>query len=126
MDRAVIYIANAKFIDMEIENFSEREKIAFFSKLYLAPNGDTDNIDALLNSLRQYFKSVESLSSEPQRIHMKACSYKGIEIDILVYVKTTNFDVYLDEINQLNLTILQCLKSIIVSYKSLLFQRNAN
>lgn len=110
IDRTVIYIANAKFIDMEIENFSEREKIAFRSKLYLAPNGGMDNIDALLNSLRVYFKSVESLSTEPQRVHMKACSYKGVEIDILVYVKTTNFDVYLDEINQLNLTILSLLE----------------
>lgn len=110
IDRTVIYIANAKFIDMEIENFSEREKIAFRSQLYLAPNGGMGNIDALLNSLREYFKSVESLSTDPQRVHMKACSYKGVEIDILVYVKTTNFDEYLDEINQLNLTILSLLE----------------
>ncbi|WP_168427286.1 hypothetical protein [Candidatus Colwellia aromaticivorans] len=41
---------------------------------------------------------------------MKACTYQGIEINILVYVKTTNFDVYLNEINQLNLTILSLLE----------------
>jgi MscS family membrane protein len=110
IDRTVIYIANAKFIDMEIENFSEREKMAFRSKVYLMPDSNMDNINALVNSLREYFATLESLSAEPQRAHIKACTYQGIEINILVYVKTINFDVYLDEINQLNLTILSLLK----------------
>jgi len=35
----------------------------------------------------------------------------------LVYVITTDFDVYLNEINQLNMTILSCLNNIIVSGK---------
>ena len=95
---------------MEIENFSEREKMAFRSKVYLMPDSNMDNINALVNSLREYFATLESLSAEPQRAHIKACTYQGIEINILVYVKTINFDVYLDEINQLNLTILSLLK----------------
>lgn len=110
IDRTVIYIANAKFIDMEIENFSEREKMAFRSKIYLTPTCNADNIDALLHSLREYFISVESLSTDPQRVHMKACTHQGIEVNILVYVKTTDFDVYLNEINQLNMTILSLLE----------------
>ena len=32
IERTVIYVANAKFIDMNIENFSEREKMAIFSR----------------------------------------------------------------------------------------------
>jgi len=110
LDRTVIYIANAKFIDMEIENFSERERIAFRPKIYLVPTCSKANIDALLNSLRKYFSSVDMLSDELQRVHIKACTYKGIELNILLYVKTTSFDVYLNEINQLNLTILLLLE----------------
>jgi len=110
LDRTVIYIANAKFIDMEIENFSERECIAFRPKIYLIPTCSKANIDVLLNSLREYFSSLEMLSVEPQRVHVKACTYKGIELNILLYVKTTSFDVYLNEINQLNLTILSLLE----------------
>lgn len=110
LDRTVIYIANAKFIDMEIENFSERERIAFRPKMYLTPTSTTTNIDALLSALREYFSSVDTLSVEPQRVHIKACTQKGIELNILVYVKTTNFDKYLNEINQINLTILSLLE----------------
>jgi MscS family membrane protein len=110
LDRTVIYIANAKFIDMEIENFSERESIAFRPKIYLIPSCSKDNLDALLGSLREFFSSSDMLSAETQRAHIKACTYKGIELNILLYVKTTNFDAYLDEINQLNLNILSLLE----------------
>lgn len=110
LDRTVIYIANAKFIDMEIENFSERERMAFHPKMYLTPTCTTANIDALLSALREYFSSVDTLSVEPQRAHIKACTQKGIELSILLYVKTTNFDKYLNEINQINLTILSLLE----------------
>lgn len=110
LDRTVIYIANAKFIDMEIENFSERERIAFRPKIYVTPKSTMANLDALLTSLREYFANLEMLSDEPQRVHIKACTSKGIELSILVYVKTTNFNCYLNEINQINLTIISLLE----------------
>lgn len=106
LDRTVIYIANAKFVDMEIENFSERERLSFRPNIYLKPTCSRENIEALLAALREHFSSVDTLSVAPQRAHIKACTLKGIEIGILVYVQTTDFELYLKEINQLNLTIL--------------------
>lgn len=110
IERTVIYIANARFIDMEIENFSEREKMAFRAKIYLAATASPSNLEALLKALRAHFLTVKMLLPEPQRAHIKACTHKGIELDILLYVDTTNFESYLDEINQLNLTILSLLE----------------
>ena len=106
IDRTVIYIANAKFVDMEIENFAERERMSFRPNIYLTPACSKANIEALLNDLREHISSVDALSATPQRAHVKACTSKGIEIGILVYVQTTDFDLYLHEVNQLNLTIL--------------------
>jgi MscS family membrane protein len=110
LDRTIINIANAKFVDMEIENFSERERIAFRSKIYLAPTSEKANIEALLTSLRTHFSTLDKILNTPQRAHIKACTHKGIELNILLYVKTTDFDVYLDEVNQLNLTIISLLE----------------
>jgi MscS family membrane protein len=109
LDRSVIYVANAKFIDMNIENYSEREKIAFKPKIFLAPNTPKENLDALLVSIRAMLSTTESLGEAPLRTHFKAYTIYGLELDILAYVKTTDFDVYLDEINQLNLNILALL-----------------
>ncbi len=109
LDRSVIYVANAKFIDMNLENFSEREKIAFRPKIFLAPNTSKENIDALLEAIKALLNDTESIASSPLRAHFKAYTIYGLELDILAYVKTTNFDVFLDEINQLNLNILALL-----------------
>lgn len=109
LDRTVIYIANAKFIDMEIENLSERERIAFRPKIYLKPTCTKSDLDALLTSLRECFSEHTMLSEEPQRVHINACTYKGIELTILLYVKTTDMSIYLNEINELNLTIINIL-----------------
>ncbi len=111
IERTVIYVANAKFIDMNIENFSEREKMAFKPKIYLAPDTDKDNIDALLIEIKDMLNKTEIIANEPLRAHFKGYSIYGLELDILAYVKTTNFDLYLDEINQLNLNILALLKA---------------
>lgn len=109
LDRSVIYVANAKFIDMNIENYSEREKMAFKPKIFLAPNTPKENIDALLIAIRAMLSATENLGKAPLRTHFKAYTIYGLELDILAYVNTTDFDVYLDEINQLNLNILALL-----------------
>jgi len=109
LDRSVIYVANAKFIDMNIENFSERERIAFRPKIFLAPNTSKENIDALLEAIKALLNGTEIIASAPLRAHFKAYTIYGLELDILAYVNTTNFDVFLDEINELNLKILALL-----------------
>ena len=111
IERTVIYVANSKFIDMNIENFSEREKMAFKPKIYLAPDTEKDNIDALLASIKDMLNSSELIASAPMRAHFKGYTIYGLELDVLAYLKTTNFDIYLDEINQLNLNILALLKA---------------
>jgi MscS family membrane protein len=109
IDRSVIYVANAKFIDMNIENYSEREKMAFKPKIFLTPDTPRENIDALLVAIRSMLSSTDSLATSPLRSHFKAYTIYGLELDIFAYVNTTDFDVFLDEINQLNLNILALL-----------------
>lgn len=111
IERTVIYVANAKFIDMNIENFSEREKMAFKPKIYLAPETEKANIDALLLAIKAMLNSCEMTAEAPMRAHFKGYTIYGLELDVLAYLNTTNFDIYLDEINQLNLNILALLKA---------------
>lgn len=109
LDRSVIYVANAKFIDMNIENFSEREKVAYRPKIFLTPTTSKNNIDAALSAIKALLVASENIAEVPLRVHFKAYSIYGLELDILAYVQTTNFDIYLDVINELNLEILSIL-----------------
>ncbi len=110
LDRTVIYVANAQFIDMKIENYSEREKMAFRPKLYLSPNCKEAQVNAFLIALHDYLAKQNCVAQEPLRAHFRGYSAMGLKIEILSYINTTNFDVYLQEINQLNLAILALLE----------------
>ncbi|MBU2870750.1 mechanosensitive ion channel domain-containing protein [Colwellia sp. E2M01] len=109
IDRTVIYIANSKFIDMNIENYSEREKLSFKPKILLAPNTPKENVDSLLHAIKELLTNTEIIDEAPRRTHFKDYTIYGLELDIMAYVNTTNFDLYLDTINQINLDILALL-----------------
>ncbi len=110
LDRTVVYIANAQFIDMQIENYSERERIAYRPKLLLSSQCKKDDIDALLTDIRALLSAHPQVAEQPLRAHFKAFTAHGLALDILSYVETTEFEQYLQTMNQLNLDILSLIE----------------
>ena len=110
LDRTVIYVPNAKFIDMLLENYSEREKMAYKPKLFLSAQTKHADIESFLASLLSYLKEQPLIEQSPLRAHFKNYNVKGLELDVLLYIRTTNFDVYLEEINGINFKILALLE----------------
>ena len=110
LDRTVLYIANALFVDMQIENYSERERIAFRPKLKLQVASKKENVQLLLNDIKSLLSEHEKVSDSPLRAHFKQFSTLGLELDVLSYVETVNFEEYLNVINELNLAILALLE----------------
>ncbi|WP_440874948.1 mechanosensitive ion channel family protein [Thalassotalea sp. PLHSN55] len=106
LDRTVIYIANAQFVDLHIENYSERERIAYRPKLLLSNDCQQDNISALLADITELLNEHKDVAEKPVRAHFKAFTKHGLALDILSYIETTDFDQYLQVTNQLNLAIL--------------------
>ncbi len=106
LDRTVLHIANALFVDMQIENYSERERIAFRPKLFLSVDCKKSNISALLKDVEKLLIAHQKIAITPLRVHFKQFTTLGLALDILSYVETTNFEEYLNIINELNLDIL--------------------
>lgn len=110
LDRTVLYISNAIFVDMQIENYSERERIAFRPKLKLHVSSQKNNVQLLLEDIKALLSNHEKIGATPMRAHFKQFSTLGLELDILSYVETVNFEEYLNIINELNLAILALLE----------------
>ncbi|MCJ8319244.1 MAG: mechanosensitive ion channel family protein [Colwellia sp.] len=111
LDRTVVYVANAQFIDMQIENFSEREKIAFRPKLKLATTCKKSDIENFIAALQTELESLPCVADEPLRIHFRGFSSWALNIEILAYIKTTDFEEYLAFSEGINLSILALLES---------------
>jgi len=110
LDRTVVYVANAQFIDMQIENFSERERIAFRPKLKLATNCKKHDIEKFIAALNTKLTELKSVAKDPLRVHFRGFSSWAINIEIQAYINTTDFDEYLAISEALNLMILGLLE----------------
>lgn len=106
LDRSVIYVANAKFIDMQLENISERERISYRPKLMLSANTQQQNLQAFMTALRELLEQHQHIAFEPCRVRFKGFTPWALQIDVLSYVETVDFAFYMEVIEELNLAIL--------------------
>lgn len=106
LDRSVIYVANAKFVDMQLENISERERISYRPKLMLSAKTEQQNLHAFMASVRALLKEHEHIAGEPCRVRFKGFTPWALQIDVLSYVETVDFAFYMEIIEELNMAIL--------------------
>ncbi|QOL26691.1 mechanosensitive ion channel [Thalassotalea sp. LPB0316] len=109
LDRTVIHIANAQFVDLQLENISEREKIAYRPEIILKPSASAQQIEQLLSQIKNLLIAHPEIADEPLRVVFKGFSLQGLQLDILAYVSTTDYDQYLAVTNELNLALTSAL-----------------
>ena len=106
LDRSVIYVANAKFVDMQLENVSERERISYRPKLMLSANTKQQNLMSFMQALRELLEQHKHITFEPCRVRFKGFTPWALQVDVLSYVETVDFAFYMEVIEELNLAVL--------------------
>lgn len=106
LDRSVIYVANAKFVDMQLENISEREKISYRPKLMLSAKTQQQDLTAFMSECKTLLEEHEKVDEAPCRVRFKGFTPWALQIDVLSYVNTIDFAEYMEIIEELNLAIL--------------------
>lgn len=109
IERTVVYIANAKFIDMEIENFSEREKMAFRPNLLLQMPASNEQLTEFIANLKALLEAHELIDESPCRVYFKGFSPFAVELYVLSYITTTDFETYLKVSDELHFEIMSLL-----------------
>lgn len=106
LDRSVIYVANAKFVDMQLENISERERISFRPNLMLAAKTKQQDLMAFMADCKALLQAHEKVDRDPCRVCFKGFTPWALQVDVLSYVNTTDFALYMEIVEELNLAIL--------------------
>jgi MscS family membrane protein len=110
IDRTVIHIANSKFVDMHLENISERERIAYRPKITLTSECTRDNVENVIADIKALLEKDKNMAQEPLRVCLKGFSVYGLEIDILAYFQTIDYNKFIDLSNKTNLSILHIIE----------------
>ena len=103
----VIAIPNAKLATEPIDNISAREKILYRPTLRLRYDTAPDQLQQILEGIRDLFSSHERILQDNHRVRFKEIADDALLVEAYAYVDTTVWPEYLELAEELNIRILE-------------------
>jgi MscS family membrane protein len=106
LDRTLVSISNAVFVDLNLENYSERNRIRYKPELVFSYKSTKEQINKTLVDIKQLLDDHENICEAPCRVRLANYLEHGYAINVISYVDTTRIAIYAEVSNELNLAIL--------------------
>ncbi|RLD08267.1 MAG: hypothetical protein DRI65_02750 [Chloroflexota bacterium] len=109
LSRTVVHIPNALFSSEAIENLTQRDKILYRCRLRLSYDVTPAQLRAVLARIRELIEQDEHIDSHSSRVRFIEFGDYAQELELYVYLKTTEFTQYLEYLEETNLNIIDIL-----------------
>ena len=106
LERTLVTIPNASMGSMEIENLTWRDKILYRRSVRLRNDTMPDQVRAVLVGVRNMFETHADVDPVPARIRFTEYGEHSLNLEIFAYITTSDFNEYLESVEELNLRIL--------------------
>ena len=106
LDRTLISIPNREFVDLQLDNFSKREKVWYHPRISLRYETTPDQIRYILVEVRKMLYAHPKVLADPARIRFAGFGAFSLDLDIFAYVDVTDYGEYLEVAEDLNLRIM--------------------
>jgi MscS family membrane protein len=106
LDRTMLTIPNAEFSNLQLENFSKRDKFRFFPRISLRYETTPDQMRFVLIEIRELLYRHPKIDLDPCRVRFTTFSACSLDIDIFAYVLTRDMNEFLAVAEDLNLRIM--------------------
>ncbi len=103
---SLISIPNARLAGENIDNFSVRQKILYNPTLRLRIDTSREQLDKVLQGVRELLASHERIIKGDPRIRFQSIGKDALELGIFAYTDTRTFSDYLEVAEELNMKIL--------------------
>jgi small-conductance mechanosensitive channel len=95
IERIVVTIPNAEFVNLNIENFTRRDRILMRTCIQLRYETTPDQLRWVLTEIRKLLLKHPMVTPEPSRARFEGFGAHSYDIHIFAYVKTTDFNEFL-------------------------------
>ena len=95
IDRTVVTIPNAEFVNLYIENFTRRDRILLRTTIGLRYETTPDQLRWLLVEIRKLLLQHPMVTPEPARARFAGFGDHSVDIEIFAYVGTNDFNEFL-------------------------------
>jgi len=116
-DKRIIVVPNSIIANSNVENFSRRDRRRIMMRLGVSYSTSVENLNRLLNELRNYLKNHPLIHKEPLLIYFDEYDSSSLNIFCYFFTKTADWEEYLKIREEVNLEI----KKIVEKYSSFAF-----
>jgi MscS family membrane protein len=106
-ERTLLAIPNGTVATINVENLSRREKILFKTVLGFHLDTSSDRLRAALSEIRRVLSSHPKVEASTVRVRLIELASAAINVELLCYVLTTDFDTYAEIREDLLLQIMK-------------------
>jgi MscS family membrane protein len=106
LERTVVTVPNAEFSQMQIENFTRRDRMLFRTTLGLRYETTPEQLRYVLNNLRELLIAHPMVSPDPARVRFVAFGAYSLDVEIFAYVLSADYNAHLGVLEDLNLRIM--------------------
>ena len=107
LSNTLIAIPNARLANEPIDNISARRMIRYRPILRLRYDTTPEQMQQILNGIRDLLRSHEQILPDSQRVRFKEIADDALLIEANSYLNTTDWPTYLELAEELNIRILQ-------------------
>lgn len=94
LDRSVISVPNAQFLDLQLENYARRDRMRFATTLQLRYETTPDQLRFVLAELRKLLIAHPMVLPEPMRVRFSGFGAHSLDIEIFAYITSGDMDEY--------------------------------
>ena len=105
LTNTLVSVPNSRIAYMEIENFTEREKIRFWPTLRLRYDTTPEKLRTIMDNILEMLEGHEQVHDEPLRVRLTDFDEDAILVKIHSFLKTTDFPDSLEIGEDLNFRI---------------------
>jgi len=109
-ERSILNVPNAEFSRFQLENLAERDRLRLKTTLNLRLETTPEQLQLVIYRVRGLLLGHDDVDNEPARVRLVAIGPLSLDIEILAYIKTTDFDEFLAIQEDLFLEILREVK----------------
>ncbi len=106
LDRTLISLPNADFSNMQLENYSMRDKIRFFPKVRLRQDTTPDQLRYILVEIRTLLYAHPRVLDDPAKVRFVGFGDYSLDLEIFAYVNVTDWSEFQEVAEDLNLRIM--------------------
>ena len=106
-ERTLLAIPNGTVAAINVENLSRREKMLFKTVLNFHPDTSSEHLKAVLADIRRLLEANDKVEASSARVRLLELTASSINVEVVCYVLTQDFDVFANVRESLLLQIMK-------------------